>query len=192
MAADRPRLLPTREPVETTLEQFVPAVYRFALRLSRDAHLAEDLTQETFVRAWRRRAHLRELESVKTWLFRIVVNLWSDELRRRRVRGVERCEPVLKACDDAPSANISATESLDAALRALDRLPERQRAVLYLHACAALSAPEIALVLAITPEAVRSSLSLARQRMRGFLMDEDRSPTDVRTETRSVAPWTDE
>src|SRR5687767_14908852 len=71
-------------PVTSRLETWVPRVYRFALRLSRDPHAAADLTQDTFLRAWRHRGRLRDPRAVRGWLFRIAANLWRDRLRRGR------------------------------------------------------------------------------------------------------------
>ena len=66
------------------LEAWVPRVYRFALRLCNDPDAAADLTQETFLRAWRRRDRLRDERAARVWLFRIAANLWRDQLRRGR------------------------------------------------------------------------------------------------------------
>src|SRR5205823_7678639 len=57
--------------VSDILEEWVPRVYRFALRLSNDLHTAEDLTQETFLRAWRDRERLRDERAARAWLFRM-------------------------------------------------------------------------------------------------------------------------
>src|SRR5262245_49072471 len=59
------------EPVSDDLEAWVPRVYRFALRLCHDPHAADDLTQETLLRAWRHRGHLRDERAMCVWLFRI-------------------------------------------------------------------------------------------------------------------------
>src|SRR5690348_5337242 len=70
--------------VSDILEEWVPRVYRFALRLSNDLHTAEDLAQETFLRAWRHRERLRDKRAARVWLFRITANIWRDQLRRTR------------------------------------------------------------------------------------------------------------
>ena len=70
--------------VSNLLEEWAPRVYRFALRLCNDPHIAEDLAQETFLRAWRHRGRLRDERVARVWLFRITANLWRDQLRRNR------------------------------------------------------------------------------------------------------------
>ncbi len=155
------------------LEEHVPRVYRFALRLTGDRHQAEDLTQETFLRAWRGRKRLRDPDALRVWLFKIAVNLWRDRVRRAR----RAPQPAGSPPDDRESPSASPVEralqreDVARALAAIDSLPPRQREVLYLHACEELSIAQIADVLQVSPEAVKSSLSLARKRMRRELGD---------------------
>jgi RNA polymerase sigma-70 factor (ECF subfamily) len=153
------------------LEQHVTPVFRFALRLTGDGEAAEDLTQETMMRAWRNRARLREPQAARVWLFRIAVNAWRDQLRRRKSRPVVHldAEPASPGASFDPARDLHRREDVDAALAALDALPARQRDVLYLHACEGLSNAHIAEVLGINTGAVKASLSVARQRIRALL-----------------------
>ena len=75
------------------LEEHVNRLYHFCLRLARDHHVAEDLTQESLLRAWRRRSGLRDPNATKVWLFKIATNLWRDRLRRSRHQA-ERPNPI--------------------------------------------------------------------------------------------------
>lgn len=164
--------------MDDLLERLAPRVYRFALRLCGDAHAAEDLTQEAFLRAWRRRGDLRDARAVRVWLFRIVANIWRDRLRRGRLP-VERAEtlPESPAPMPAPERLAADREELAHALAALDALPTRQREVLYLTACEGLSAAEVADVLDINANAVKANLSLARKAMRQRLPSVFPAPT---------------
>lgn len=167
------------------LAEFVPHVYRLALRLSGDRHRAEDLTQETFLRAWKRRDQLKEGRALRVWLLKIAANLWTDELRRSRspVTPVSLSE-VETACDAAtPDRTAEAKESLEQALRLLDSLPVRQRTVLYLTAVEELSLSEVADVLEIDKNTAKVHLSLARKKMR-----ERMDKTAVQSETGSEDP----
>ena len=156
--------------MDTFLAEWTPRLYRFAIRLTGDAHAAEDLTQEAMLRAWRQRGSLRNEEALKSWLFRIAANLWRDQLRRRRspvARPVELQDSTMAT--ELPAEQIlSGQEDLQKVLAQLEELPARQREAIYLSACEGMKASEIALILEITPEAVRSSLSIARRRLRGL------------------------
>ena len=158
---------------EFRLEDWVPRVYRFALRLCRDAHVAEDLTQDTFLRAWRQQQRLRDAGALRVWLFRITVNLWQDRLRRGRlpVSMAGQLPDEFLGSAALPDHEPSAREDLAKALAALDALPPRQREVLHMSACEQMTTPEIAEVLGISAEAVKSNLSLARKAMRQQLSD---------------------
>ncbi len=156
-----------------SLETFVPHVYRFALRLTGDAHEAEDLAQEVMLRAWRRIRQLRDPRAARVWLLRITANRWKDELRRRRRDPSPRPLEEHQAEDvtASPSLHVVHKEQLQKALRALDALPERQREVLYLHVCEGLALEEIATVLDIGYGAAKASLSVGRKRLRSQLGD---------------------
>ena len=109
------------------LEQYVPRLYRFALRLTNDHHAAEDLTQETMLRAWQNRSRLRDPERARVWLFRIAANLWRDQTRRGR-HEVSQAGPL--DCDvpaDAAPPDRVAADREDArrALDAMNALPSR-------------------------------------------------------------------
>ena len=166
--------------MRTLLEEYVPGVYRFALRLTRNCHLAEEITQETFVRACRHEHRLRDPAAARVWLLRIALNLWKDRGRRGRHRREKSTPSLDERCDNTISPDREAIDKEDVqrALEAMDSLPSRQREVLYLHACEQLSLGQISEVLDISPEAVKASLSLARKKMRRQLRDvcRDRFP----------------
>lgn len=160
-----------RGPVHEHLEEWVPRVYRFARRLTADAHVAEDLTQETFLRAWRQRDRLRETQAMKSWLFQITANLWRDRLRRSQspIAQAKPLDDVQPCRNHAPYQVAAGQEELAKALAALDGLPPRQREVMYLCACEGVTPTLAAEVLGTTPEAAKANLSLARKKLRELL-----------------------
>ncbi len=154
--------------VDTFLDEWTPRLFRFALRLTGDPHAAEDLAQETMLRAWRRRHALRDPLAIRVWLFRIAANIWRDQQRRGR-SPVARAGPMFESAlihSARTEQVVAGREELQLALEALADLPARQREVLYLSACEGLKTAEIAEILGATPEAVKASLSIARKRMR--------------------------
>lgn len=159
--------------MQELLSEYVPRVYRFALRLTRHAQAAEDLAQETFMRALRTTAPLRDPRALQVWLFRIAANAWRDQQRRGR-SPVARAEALVEepvGDSRTPQTIALQHEELRRTLAALDRLPDRQREALYLHACEGLSLAEIAEILACTTDAIKASLCIARKKLREQLRD---------------------
>jgi RNA polymerase sigma-70 factor, ECF subfamily len=153
---------------------------------------AEDLVQETYLRAWRSYGGFEGRSSVRTWLYQIATNRCLTELARtsRRVLPSGMCEPEpdpgaypeearagvswLQPAPDAmvtpdsadPAAIVAEREGLRLALIAsLQYLPPRQRAVLVLRDVLAFPAAEVAVMLGTTTVSVKSALQRARARL---------------------------
>jgi RNA polymerase sigma-70 factor (ECF subfamily) len=154
--------------VRDTLELHTPRVFGFALRLTSDRHLAEDLTQETFFRAWRAGVGGRDADQLRVWLFQIAANAWRDQIRRRRL-APERAGPLDEQQPGLrlqPDAVAEQRDEVAQAMALLDALPGRQRETLYLSACEGLSHTEISEILGCTLDSVKSNLSTARRKLR--------------------------
>ncbi|NUR04816.1 MAG: sigma-70 family RNA polymerase sigma factor [Streptomyces sp.] len=156
---------------------------------------AEDLVQETYLRAWRSYEGYEGRASLRTWLHRIATNtcLTALESRARRplpaglggpseapeepLRPPATDVPWLQPLPDAlvdPATVVAARGSLRLALvAALQHLPARQRAVLILRDVLAWRAPEVASLLGTSTAAVKSSLQRARARLDEVAPDED-------------------
>jgi RNA polymerase sigma-70 factor (ECF subfamily) len=134
-------------------------------RLVGDHHAAEDLCQETFLKAMRSWAQHDPRASAVGWLYRIATNAAYDSLRRRNVLRWTSLDAAGGGVDEAAGED----QLVDgAALRAaLARLPQRYRAPLLL-ACGGYSADEIADALQCSAAAVRMRLHRARARLRQF------------------------
>ncbi len=150
---------------EDLYQRYARDVYRFALYLSASPAQAEDIAAETFVRVWTGRDNLRAA-SVKAYLFTIARNLHSDG-RRRESRNVELPEILL---DASPGPDIAAQDrqELAAVLRALQDLPEVDRAALLMRAQDGLAYEEIAEALHLSLSAVRVKVHRARLRLAEF------------------------
>ncbi len=150
------------------MDEHLPHVYRFALRLTGSRQEAEDLAQDTFLRAWRHKDRLRDAKAARVWLFTIARNLWTDRLRRkaRRPAAIELLPEDEAGLAVAGEQESIAREDVRRVLAAVDSLPPRQREVLHLHACEGLSLDEIAGVLGIGVNAAKASLCEARKRLR--------------------------
>jgi RNA polymerase sigma-70 factor, ECF subfamily len=149
------------------LENLIPSLFRFVCRLTGQADWAEDLTQETLLRAWEKRRQIREAGSVRVWLFRIAVNLFRDQVRQNKRRPV--LEPDAESALDPspePSRTLGEREEVLEVLKVLEQLPPRQREVLHLSAVEEFRVAEIAEILGISPNAVKVNLCEARKKMR--------------------------
>src|SRR5262249_27004683 len=110
------------------------AVYRFLVRLTRDVHQAEDLTQETFAAAWERIATFERRATLATWLHRIAHTKFLDAYRAQRSAAgmLERLARPINGPPDPLDTVMADDEArrLDRALRGLDA-PERTLLVLH-------------------------------------------------------------
>jgi len=156
---------------ETLYRRHSGRLYGLAFHLTGRASEAEELTQETFVRAWQHREGFRSVAHFGRWLKRVAVNEWISRLRRVEVAarpGDAHDEPV-DLHDGAPVTPAGAPGlKLDLA-RALAALTPRLRAVLLLFDLYGLRHDEIAKALEITPGACKVQLHRARSRMREIL-----------------------
>lgn len=155
--------------VDQLLAEHADAVYRYALRLTGHSQAAQDLMQETLLRGWRARKSLREPAAARVWLLRIATNLHRDRCRAQRDFEPMIAEPV----DHSASAagRLETKECVERALAALDELPPRQRQAMHLITIEQLTHQQAAEVLAISVDALKASLSLARRQMRERLKD---------------------
>jgi RNA polymerase sigma factor (sigma-70 family) len=144
------------ETTTSIYEQQGPALRRRLERMTGSAELAEDLSQEAFLRLWRRGPSRSDGDQQAAWLHRTASNLAIDELRRRKRRDHIHLEEEAVA-----SLSVDGVESL-AVRDALDQLNAHERLCVLLRFQAGLSHAEIAETLAITPEAARKRVSRAR------------------------------
>ena len=136
----------------------------YLARLVGDYEAAEDLCQETFLKALRSWARHDPAASPVAWLYRIATNTAYDYLRRRRRSALAPLVEVdVLAGDHAPGAGLEEGEGVR---RALAQLPARYRVPLLLHACAGHSLHEIADALGCSHAAVKMRLLRARERFR--------------------------
>lgn len=143
-------------------------VQRFALFLSGDPALADDITSETFIRAWGARERL-DLASVRGYLLAIARNLHLHELRRVRSRPGFALDaanaPELATGEVSPERRAAARSELSRVLAELQELPEVDRAALLMRAEEQLSYEEIARALDLTLSATKVKIHRARLRL---------------------------
>ncbi len=138
-------------------------VYRFALFLAGDLHVAEEVTAETFARAWAGRGRIR-LGTVKSYLIAIARNLCRDAGRERRnVRLPDDYDPTDGAADQERTTR--SRQELEAVLTALQQLPEQDRAVLLMAAIDGMTHQSIGEAFGLSAAAVKVRIYRARVRL---------------------------
>jgi RNA polymerase sigma-70 factor (ECF subfamily) len=166
-----------RRAFEALLRRYASRLFGLALRHLRNRDEAEDIVQETFVRAWQGLPAFRGGEEFRGWLFRICVNQARDRLRARRRRPTTPLEDVPEpelgvSPGPAPDEELEQRMLEERLDRALERLGLEHREILLLRALEELSYDEIAAVLRIPRGTVMSRLARARARLRALLEEE--------------------
>ena len=191
--------MPVRDGFAEEAEPFRRELLAHCYRMLGSIQAAEDLVQETYLRAWRSYAGFEGRSSLRTWLYQIATNRCLTELAKQSRRvlpsGISGPEPDpdahletagtevswLQPAPDGrtvpdsadPAAIVASREGLRLALVAsLQYLPPRQRAVLVLRDVLAFPAGEVAVMLGTTTASVKSSLQRARGRLRELALDD--------------------
>ena len=154
---------------KATLDRLVldhlPQALMFATRLTGDTQAAEEIVQEAFARVAARWRSFRGQSQFRTWLFRIVINVFRDELASRK-RAEELPEQFAEPHSIEPSDVVAAKELGQLIARRVSSLPARQREVLVLTAYEGLTAAEVAAMLETSVANIYSTLHAARRRLR--------------------------
>ncbi len=147
-------------------------IHAYLVRMLRDPELAADLTQDAFVKAFRAHDTLKDPTHARAWLYQIAHRVAIDHLRHRRL--VRFLPWTGESYGAAPSAEhvVMQTGLSDEMRRALDRIPERQRAALVLAELHDLTGLELAAALGTSHAAVRTLLTRARESLRQALASE--------------------
>ena len=179
------------------LGEYLDALYSYALVLSRNRTEAEDLVQETCLRALRAMGRLRSDSNIKSWLFTILRNIWLNQLRQ---------SPALKAADidldesaanradtvkDAYATYVSNIER-EQVRNAIRQLPLDFREIILLREYEELSYEQIATLLDCAPGTVMSRLARARSRLRDLLTNASVAhppEKERRSDSRGTVVW---
>jgi len=154
------------------VSKYSKRVVSIAWGIVRNAHDAEDLAQEAFVKAFQSIGRFKEGEPFGPWIYRIVTNLALDVVKHRsrfRHEELSEMEPAARR-DDAELGAVT-SELASRIDRALESLPENQRVVARLYLVEQFDHGEIASMMNLSEGTVRSHLSLARKKLKEQLAD---------------------
>jgi len=165
------------------LREYLDSLYSYALVLSRNRTEAEDLVQETCLRALRAMERLRPDSNVKSWLFTILRNIWLNQLRQRKnvpdvvdldsdEHGADR---AVDSSKDPYAAYVSDLER-EQVQHAIEQLPLEFREIILLREYEELSYEEIAAMLQCPVGTVMSRLARARSKLRDLLLATSMAP----------------
>lgn len=157
-----------RQAFAVLVERYWDRLYRWLYHLTHNRHAAEDLVQETFLKAMAGLAGFRSGSNFHAWLFRIAYNSFVNQWRAAE-RSRQPFPHQLPARNDGPVERLLSQEALQMLARAVGRLPSDYRAAFLLRVEQGLSFHEIAEVLGVKEETARWRVFKARQKLMGVL-----------------------
>ena len=149
------------------LNEHIDGLYGYALALSRNRVDAEDLVQETYVRAIPVAGRMRKESDVKSWMFAIMRNIWLNQLRQRA--DIDQILPARGSSAKDPHSLLLTSLDQDQVRQAISKLPVESREIILLREFEDLSYQEIAGVLKCPIGTVMSRLGRARSKLRALL-----------------------
>lgn len=154
------------------IEECVPALRRYARALTHDPDRADDLVQDALERAIRKRGLWRPSGSVRSWMFRILLNVYRNDIRRLRRSLTPVSLESIPGSDPAGHDVQPGRLALAETARAMLALPLEQREVLLLVAVEEMSYAEAATILSIPVGTLMSRLARARATLRDLIQME--------------------
>lgn len=162
-------LLCRTDDLQDQLEKMRPKLYRVAYSWSHNAALADDLVQETLIKALQNAKQLRNAEAMNGWLFAILANCWRDHFRQNRE--MDDVETIERIDEFTPEDGHAQSQLVSRVRNAVARLPLGQRQVLTLVDLEEFSYAEVSVILEIPVGTVMSRLCRARNTLKSLLRE---------------------
>ena len=156
---------------EEIVRHYQAPLYYLALRFVRDEHAAADLTQTAFLRAYQGLAGFRGRSSLKTWLYRITINLCKNHLRDWARKGLEYSAEIDPPAHSNPLLELIKREEQRHMVQAWEQLPERQRLTVTLKIQEEMKYCEIAEVLGCSVGTVKANFHHACKKLKAILQE---------------------
>lgn len=158
----------TNKDLEQLITKYGKDIYSFCIHLTGNCDLADELYQETFLVATRRRRALPAIDEAKGYLLSVAVHIWTNMkrkfARRSLIAPVSSYEETMEmTAPDDTQATVLKTECCQSVHQAVSALPEKLRIVVLLHYMEELSIKQISVALHIPEGTVKSRLSNARK-----------------------------
>ena len=170
--------------VRKQLDSERPRIFRMAFAWCGDRHLADDLVQQTMIKALERSHQLKDTRAFRGWFYRILSNSWHDHLRS--LKPESELDPELLVCENCPEKAFQTNFVGEAVRCAIAKLPVGQREVVMLVDLEGFSYKEVGEILGVPTGTVMSRLSRARKKLELELTRQALRPTDNVSPLRRV------
>ena len=166
-----------RKAAEILIDTHYLLVYKFHYRFCRHQQLAEDLTQETFIRVWKSIENYNGTSRFSTWLYRISYNLFLDYKKQKRITTVfsEKIEEKTYQIENA----LENDDQYKVAMKHMRKLPQAIQHILILHYQQDLSFRDIARILDIPQGTVKSRINNALKQLRDIMSENEISKETI-------------
>ena len=157
---------------EAILKNYQYYAYTVSFRVLTNDDDAKDVVQECFVRIWKSLGSYNKKVKFTTWMYKIVINLCYDKLRRRKMEN-ERRETIddgFVSGLDNPEKQLTNKEQAEIIKHVSNGLPEKQRMVFVLRDLEELTTEEVSQIMEISVGSVKANLSIARKTIRTKLV----------------------
>lgn len=147
-------------------------LFRFALRMLGNEAEAQDVVQEVFIRVWKGRNEMDQIQNMEAWCMRITKNLSLDRLRSIKRKGTYQLEEGFEVqhADVTPDVKTELSESMQNVSHFIAALPEKQRQIIHLRDVEGYTYNEICEILELDMNQVKVNLFRARNAIRDKLM----------------------
>lgn len=154
------------------------AIYRLALRFTGDHGVAEDVVQESFIKAYQKINYFEERSSFKSWIFRIAINTCKNKWRAQNHHEVD-VEDVILSVDEKVTGTMEAQQMHGFLQTEVDKLPEKQKTALSLRVFEDLSFQEIATIMDCPYDTAKANYRHAVLKLKKVFNDrKDNATTD--------------
>ncbi|PIQ49842.1 MAG: RNA polymerase subunit sigma-24 [Cytophagales bacterium CG12_big_fil_rev_8_21_14_0_65_40_12] len=150
-------------------------LYRFAFNIVKDEELAKDVVQECMIKVWEKRDEVKLIHNLEAWCMQVTRNKALDKLRSKHIKRTDLFEVELdtRKEKDTPVVLTERSEIMGRIQELIDNLPNRQREVMQLRDIEGYSYKEIADMLLIDINLVKTNLFRARRKLKESLIKED-------------------
>ncbi|MFT6827636.1 MAG: RNA polymerase sigma-70 factor (family 1) [Roseivirga sp.] len=150
-------------------------LYRFAFNIVKDEELAKDVVQECMIKVWEKRDEVKLIHNLEAWCMQVTRNKALDKLRSKHIKRTDLFEVELdtRKEKDTPVVLAERNEIMSRIQELIDNLPNRQREVMQLRDIEGYSYKEIAEMLVIDINLVKTNLFRARRKLKESLIKEN-------------------